>query len=196
MELSAVTLAGGLYVERDIEEEILRVVQNPGIEHNLVVLEGEPGTGKSTLLWSLHAQLAAAANTIVWLLDAIELPSVFGRGAQEGGVLSPEFRLFFEQMQAAAKQPIVLIDTADVALNTKGRADHLLGLLTDLTVAGVRILAASRPGEARKLAAFGPRGMRIADYSDDEFKAAVRVYAHAFVSDSAELRSRKYAGTL
>jgi hypothetical protein len=31
-ELSAVTLAGGLYIERDIEEEILRVMQSPGAQ--------------------------------------------------------------------------------------------------------------------------------------------------------------------
>jgi hypothetical protein len=112
------------------------------------------------------------------------------------GVLSPEFRMFFEQMLAAARQPIVLIDTADVALNTRGRDDHLLSLLTELTVAGVRILAASRPGEARKLSSFGPRGMRIADYSDDEFKTAVRAYARAFVSDAAELDAEAQANAL
>jgi len=85
-------------------------------------------------------------------------------------------------MNDAGRAPILLIDTVDVALNTKGKDDHLRVLLSELAMAGLRTLVASRPGEARQLVSLGCRTMRLMEYSDPEFVAAVGAYARAFVT--------------
>lgn len=194
--LPQLTLDKDLYVRRDVENDILRLVQDREIETNLILIEGEPGTGKSSLLWSIQRQLYSKTGIDVWLVDAIELAAIFGEGSSNGTILSADFQDLFELMRSAGRQPVLLIDTVDVVLNTKGRDDHLFSLLADLSVAELRVLVASRPGEARKLLVFGPRVMRLAEYSDEEFKGAVGAYARAFVRAASDIDVEAHAHAL
>ena len=190
-----ITLQGGLYVPRGIENDTLQLLQETDSEIPLIVLEGEPGAGKSSLLWSLQGQLAAQAHIDAWLIDAVELTAVFGED-HHGLILSPEVTGFFVALRAAGRLPVLLIDTVDVALNTRDRAQYLIALLTELASAGVRVGVASRPGEARMLVSLDGRVMRLLEYSDEEFKVAVQHYAHAFVRASANTDVEQHAQAL
>lgn len=58
-------------------------------ETQLLVVEGEAGTGKSSLLWALRDRIENELRADAWLVDASELQAVFGTG-RDGIVLSPE----------------------------------------------------------------------------------------------------------
>jgi transcriptional regulator with XRE-family HTH domain len=201
--LPELTLDRGLYVPRKIENKLLRLVSDFDVDTDLIVIEGEPGTGKSSLLWSIQRHLADA-GTDAWLFDASDLTAIFGAG-QGGTILQSGFLELFDALARAGRHPIFLIDTADAALNTKAREQHLFSLLSEFSVAGVRVLAASRPGEARKLSVFNPRPvrllddddpLRLLDYDDEEFERAVRAYSQAFVTGTSDLHVDEHAAAI
>lgn len=189
-----ITLGDRLYVRRGLEDEITRALDRRASEARLIVIDGEPGTGKSTILWATQRALKAL-ETDVWLLDAVELPGVFGRG-DEGTILSEPFRTLFRNLVAAGRPPVVLLDTVDVPLNTRGSNTYITALLTELSMADVTVVAASRPGEARMLNAHQPVRLNLFDYNDAEFPVAVAAYASAFVRDGQELTAEEHAQDL
>jgi hypothetical protein len=189
--LPTITLGDQLYVRRDLEDEIARALEGRASEAQLILIDGEPGTGKSTILWATQRALKAM-HADAWLLDAVELSSIFGHG-EDGTILSELFRTLFRSLVAAGRPPVLLLDTVDVPLNTKGSDNYLTALLTELSIAEVTVIAASRPGEARMLSAHQPVPLNLFDYNDDEFPAAVSAYARAFVHDGQELTAEQHA---
>jgi hypothetical protein len=189
--LSSITLGDQLYVRRDLEDEVARVLDGRTYEARLIVIDGEPGTGKSTILWATRRALEAM-HADAWLLDAIELSSIFGHG-ENGTILSEPFRTLFRSLVAAGRPPVLLLDTVDVPLNTKGSDTYITALLTELSIAEVTVIAASRPGEARMLSVHQPVRLHLFDYNDDEFPAAVSAYARAFVHDGQDRSAEQHA---
>lgn len=191
-----VTLGGGLYVERAVEDEIVRLLSKDLLDEQLLVIEGEPGTGKSSLLWSVHKRLSADLGGDAWLLDAMELSQVFGETPGEDPTMSSEWRQFFQRLAGINRRPIILIDTVDASLSARSRSAYLIALLSELSAAGVIVAVASRPGEARQLEGFEPRFIRLYEYSEKEFPRAVELYSRAFVRDGAEVDSEEHAAQL
>jgi hypothetical protein len=189
--LPVLTLEDQLYVRRDIEDEIARVLSDRTSEASLVVVDGEAGTGKSSILWATARSLKDA-GTDAWLIDAIELPSVFGSG-QDGSILSPSFRELFRDLTAKGRAPVLLLDTIDVPLNRSGADVYVTSLLTEFAIADVTVVAASRPGEARMLGAHKPYTVLLFDYSDAEFPRAVAAYANAYVGTGDILTAEAHA---
>lgn len=188
----AVTLADGLYVRRDVEDEIFGSLRDPEADWSLMVIDGEPGTGKSSMLWALQRRLAAEIGE-AWLVDAAELAELFGYRAGSHQILDSEYLRLFKQMSQAGRRTFLLIDTVDVVLNARGLDTELISLLTELAAVGVTIVVASRPGEAKQLRALSPRIIRIFDYSDHEFQIAVDAYARAFVEHGQRLTPEEHA---
>lgn len=192
--VATLTLGENLYVRRNIQDGIINSLKfDP--DATLIVVEGEPGTGKSSLLWSLYTELLSS-GVDVWLIDAVELSAIFGPGHPDGSVLSDEFRVLFSRLLEAARPPTLLIDTADVVLNIRGRETHFEALIGELSLAGARTLVASRPGEARRLSIFEPYVVQLFDYSDDEFVAAVGTYARAYVREDTAVDAAQHAAAL
>ena len=131
-----ITLDNQLYVRRDVQDNIERALQGRSSEARFIVIEGEAGTGKSTILWAMERALKEE-HADVWLIDAIELVSIFGQG-RDGTILSESFRDLFRNMIAEGRAPIFLIDTVDALLNTRGMDTYLVSLLTELAIAEER----------------------------------------------------------
>lgn len=189
--LPVIRLQDQLYVRRDIEVEIARALESRTSEVPFIVIDGEAGTGKSSILWSTERVLREMGAD-AWLIDAIELPSIFGPG-RDGTILSDSFRELFRNLAAEGSTPIVLIDTVDVPLNKGGADVYVTSLVTELAIADVTVVAASRPGEARMLSAHKPYTILLFDYSDSEFPRAVAAYANAYVRDGSTLTAEAHA---
>ena len=188
--LQVLTLQDQLYTRRDIEDEIERTLERRAADSPLIVIDGEAGTGKSSLLWAT-ARMLKRQGADVWLIDATELPSIFGHG-RDGTILSePLLRLF--RYLTASGAPVLLIDTIDVSLNRSGTDAYAISLVTELAMAGVTVVVASRPGEARMLSAHKPYTIMLFDYSDIEFPRAVSAYAKAYVLDGEILSPEAHA---
>ena len=131
-------------------------------------------------------------GTDAWLIDAIELNSVFGLG-RDGTILTEPFRQLFRNLATENRAPVLLIDTIDVPLNRNGAELYVTSLLIELALAGVTVIAASRPGEARMLSAHKPDTIQLFDYSDGEFPRAVAAYARAYVRGGEMLTPQAHA---
>src|SRR5712691_7754037 len=83
------------------------------------------------------------------------------------------YLLQFPPLDGRGERAGLLIDTIDVSLNRGGSDVYVKSLLTELAMAGVAVVTASRPGEARMLNAHNPHTVLLFDYSDDEFTRAV-----------------------
>jgi hypothetical protein len=197
-DVATVRLGTNVYVKRDIEEDILGLLATDELQWELVVIEGEPGTGKSSLLWSIQRRLVDEFHLDAWLVDAAEMSSVFGQRSNDGTILSPEFSRLLQQMAAARRSPVVLIDTVDVGLNVKERENYLITLLSELAENGAIVAVASRPGEARKLDDLEPKPkiIHLFEYSESEFPIAVEHYARAFVRDGSAIGPEEHARQL
>jgi hypothetical protein len=149
--LPVITLQDQLYIRRDIEDQIARALEERTSEAVFIVVDGEAGTGKSSVLWATERMLKER-GTDAWLIDAIELDRVFGPG-RDGTILSEPFRKLFRNLAAENRAPVLLIDTIDVPLNRSGADLYITSLLIELALADVTVIAASRPGEARMLSA-------------------------------------------
>jgi DNA-binding XRE family transcriptional regulator len=193
--LPILTLGDNLYVKRDVENGIIERLATPDHGVGPIVIEGEPGTGKSSLLWSLRRTLAEKKLS-AWLIDAIELMAIFGSGENGSGILSEAFRTPFRKLVELGRVPILLIDTADVILNQRSKETYFESLLGELQEAGVRIVVASRPGEAMRLHILDPFIAQLFEYSENEFIAAVGVYARAYVRQGATVSAETHADGL
>jgi hypothetical protein len=189
--LPLLTLQDQLYIRRDAEDEIARTLALRASECPLIVIDGEAGTGKSSILWATVRNLQQATVS-AWLIDAVELQSIFGPG-QDGTILSQGFRELFGHLTAAKNAPVLLIDTIDVSLNRSGSDVYVTSLLIELALAGVAVVAASRPGEARMLNAHDPHTIKLFDYTEDEFPRAVAAYAKAYVEGGEALTPQGHA---
>ncbi|HWQ87914.1 NACHT domain-containing protein [Brevundimonas sp.] len=192
LELS---LGRGLYVSRDIEAEIIQDVLATPDERRLIVVDGEPGTGKSSLLWHVQQDLAGREEGVAWLFDAIELPTVFAGPAGQLGV-SDVFAELVEDLVATGKRLIILVDTIDVALNSTATPADLLHFLTSLNAMGVDVIVASRPLEARQFHLLSARIFHLFEYSDTELTRAIANYAAAFVGDVGEAQAQLHVDAL
>jgi hypothetical protein len=192
--LPVLTLQHQLYVRRDVEAEIARALDGGTSDTPFIVIDGEAGTGKSSVLWATERGLRETGAP-AWLIDATELPGIFARG-QGGSILSDSFRELVRNLAATGRAPIVMIDTLDVPLNRSGADVYVTSLLTELALADVTVIAASRPGEARMLSAHNPRKILLFDYTDSELARAVAAYAGAYVRGGSRLTPESHAELL
>lgn len=175
---AAVSLSSNLYVRRAAEREILRALSREDVQTNLLVVQGEPGTGKSSVLWALRQRLESELGAEAWLLDAADLRAVFGDAPARS---AEEIATLFAALRSVGRPPVVLIDTVDLALTTQDQEAYLMALLSELPNAGAQVLVTSRPGEARILAALEPRFVTLLEYALSEFRTAVTLHSRAFV---------------
>lgn len=165
-QLSGVS-SDDLYVERAVEARLLKHLRT-GTDP-VLVLRGEAGFGKSSLLWRLHNQLAAEGATPV-LVSAVWIAA---RGSER--LLSVEELIeHVSRLESERLRPVVLLDTADLLLHSEGLIYQTIDLIEQLERLGIQILLTVRPLEASEI----PQTARIFDlreYEGDELPRAVTV---------------------
>lgn len=149
-QVSSARFEAGLYVRRDVERELLAHLRTTDSQPLLVV--GEPGVGKSSLLWGLASELLHDGDREVFLMKASWLREL----ALDG---QPIVRrdVVAEAIQAAAAEgraSTVLVDTADLVVNDVPALLELNGVVDIAEAAGASVLVTTRPSEAALLPAW------------------------------------------
>jgi hypothetical protein len=170
-EPSPVYLSDGLYVRRSIDASVAALAQ----VQPLIVVTGEPGVGKTSLLWSLHRQMAEQ-RAHVWFLRANSLVDVANPGLEMSAA-----RFLRTALACAARrgeEPFVLLDTVDVLLHDDAGREQILSLLSAVSRAGGHVVATSRPLEATQLPATNQ--IDLGGYSDADVRAAILLHHGRF----------------
>ncbi|MFD8098394.1 NACHT domain-containing protein [Nocardia fluminea] len=149
----------GLYVRRDIQDRVMSLL---GTE-SLVVVSGQAGTGKSSLLWGIAAELLSGSEQDVFFVRAAML---VGRSGAAPLVTPRLLRSAVAQCRREGGRPYVLIDTADILVHDQTAFLNLMEII-DTTVAGqATVVLTSRPEEAARITAGGTRPIELSPYSD------------------------------
>lgn len=173
---SEVRLSNGHYVSRTREPRILELLRRPaGAGHVLIV--GDGGHGKSSLLWSLHRRLASEPGGAPILVSATWLMA-----DTEGAALVTvnDVVASAKAKQRAGLDVTVLLDTADLLLHGETQRLQVLELKERLAESGVNFALTVRPREADMLAGLALERVELASYDDSEIDAAIAVLVKSY----------------
>lgn len=183
-----IKLSTGLYVKRSIEDRIESDAILTPRRFSLITVKGEPGYGKSSLLWSLEKSFNANSKNVAWLIDANDLLNLFGEYENETFRQFSQFRSLIELVHPE-KNVILLIDTVDAVLNREKESDLFCRLLADLRALPIVTILATRPIEAVLLEFLEPSERILSKYDDAEFVSAAEKYAKAFLQSERDQKS-------
>ncbi|MDX3585739.1 TIR domain-containing protein [Streptomyces europaeiscabiei] len=179
----------GLYVTRDVEQKLLHCLDTE--RGTPLVVIGEPGCGKTSLLWSLARRRCETPSAEVFFLKATWLVP-----DESGGTRVDRKTLLtaIEQSRRAGRTVTVLIDTVDVLVNSTSSWETLVTVVDSAVAADAAVVVSSRVAEANEL----PQRWRqqwhtLSDYAREpgpdcpyptsEFARAVLAHSRFFTSD-------------
>ena len=149
-----------LHIRRDVEDRILEMISGAP---RTVIVRGEAGSGKSSVLWSLAGQIRSRRHTPVlisatWLIHGANGHRLLDAQDLLGQLVGMRDRSF---------RPVLLLDTADLLLHSENLILETLDLVTQLESAGIPLLITVRPVEERQLpAAWATMRIDLGGYSD------------------------------
>ncbi|MFJ3434762.1 hypothetical protein ACIPMU_14550 [Streptomyces cyaneofuscatus] len=170
-----------LAVPRDVERSLLELLG----EGRSVCVTGDPGTGKTTLLWRLHGELSRDPSG----------PRPYFLRSGDLWNPSPGAGLTLETVRAACGglpgPTVFLLDTADLLVSDISGLVLLHELLTVAAEHSVPVLMTCRREEARALrpyvSGFALEGKVLGPYSAREQESAIRSHARYFYEGLAEV---------
>lgn len=194
-----VCLDQNLYVTRGAEEKIVRQLEAAGSEGEVILLVGEAGRGKTSLLWNLYRTLSREEGLEVWFIKSTLLantaPSKFRPAETSPGSLSAE--TFSRGItQARGKSPVLLFDTLDLLLHDEASRNLLLTLLFSLLEQKCAVVATCRPQEVPRLNPVEFRRVTLVDYEGGELEEAIRKHAARFYARSIQSSETDYAADI
>ncbi|MGW3147200.1 hypothetical protein ACWDG1_21460 [Streptomyces sp. NPDC001177] len=153
-DVAAVRLSD-LYVTRDEQAGLLDQLraQWAGRDRRAVAVLGDPGSGKSCVLWGLRRALLDEGRAVVTisaaaLLGGPDQPAELSVPALLGGLEAYRQRL---ERAEPGPPPALLLDTADLLLHNSVDAGRLVTVVKDVRATGVAVVLACRSAEARML---------------------------------------------
>ena len=188
----------GLYVNRNIEGELTELLR--GGSHIPIVVRGEPGVGKTSLLWGVATKLAAKDDREVFFIKGTWLVAPPGT---DPPVTPAAVIAGVERVSEDGRKSTVLIDTADLLVNDERTYLALTEIVAETSARGASVLVTSRPVEARLLPASWARknldSYSVSDVSAEadggstsprgsEFERAVAAHATFFCRSPQQAR--------
>ncbi|MEU5403907.1 hypothetical protein ABZ348_32020 [Streptomyces sp. NPDC005963] len=164
-----------LHVSRELEDTVLTHVP----ERCAQLVVGEPGYGKTTVLWSLHRRLMELPGRepffvkASFLLDALHPdPEPLPTALTVAEITEALTRC------RAAVEPVLLVDTLDLLMHSPEGAALVARLIDAARQHGVSVVMSCRPGEA-KLLPFESRDEADAEARDAFLRPPRRLGAYS-----------------
>jgi nucleoside phosphorylase/predicted phosphodiesterase len=187
-----VLLGPELYVQRDIEQEIyarLEKSERGGQPVNILVT-GEAGHGKTSLLWRLHQTLGEAGKWEPWFIKSTLL-ALAPRAGEAGGLHLDDLLAAARLARIEGRRPLVLLDTVDALLHgEEAERERVVEALLTLSEEGCGLIAACRPQEAMLLGPLRRGSLRLDEYKGRELTEAIDKHVAHFYA-YADLRTRE-----
>jgi nucleoside phosphorylase len=191
-----------LYVTRLVEGEILSWLRSGG-EPRMILVVGEAGYGKTSLLWNIHRRLcqedkskgraAPAQEDDPWFVKS---SFMLFTGTSGGDLSSGEVLEAVEQALTHGLSPVAMFDTVDLLLHSEEDRLAFLELARALMNNRCRLIAACRPQEASLLRPLNPIRVYLRQYDDKtplphaagetELARAVRTHSETFCAKFGE----------
>lgn len=188
-----VLLGPELYVERDIEQE-LRDRLEKSVRNGQpvsILVTGEAGHGKTSLLWRLHQTLGEAGKWEPWFIKSTLLALTPRAGEAAGGIHLDDLLAAARLARAEGRRPLVLLDTVDALLHGgETERERVVESLLMLSEEGCGLIAACRPQEAVLLGPLRRGSLRLDEYKGRELTEAIDKHVAHFYA-YADLRTRE-----
>lgn len=175
------SFSAGLYVVRDVQQEILGRLADPAESDRPVAVVGEAGYGKTSLLWGLYRDLTDHPRLRPLLVNAAWL-----HAAQPGHppILSGEDLVHaVKALYRSGTTPVVLLDTMDLLLHEEARSVQAIDLLDEVAGAGALVVVTCREQEATALDRHFAI-VRLGTYTESELPGAIEQHVLAFCPDA------------
>jgi hypothetical protein len=182
----AVRLDQNLYVHRKVERWITNALDSVRSTSAFLLVVGEAGHGKTSLLWYLHDQLGKTGRWEPWFIK-----STLFLGRQETQLTSASNWTRFDPeslLQAVRRKsgptPVVLLDTVDLLLRDATDRDFVLELVMSVIEQGGFVIASCRPQESVLLQPGEPLRFTLREYDANELQEAVAKHTERFYAAS------------
>ncbi|MFF8971045.1 AAA family ATPase [Streptomyces sp. NPDC014995] len=136
-----------LHVPRSLERRVVTAALGPAGGH---LIAGEPGCGKTTLLWSVHRALREREGVVPLLLKASHLIEALHQetATRDTAVPVEDIVSAVRCCVAGGQRPVVLIDTLDLLVHSRDGVSAVSRLLRAMKAREVPVVLTCRPGEA------------------------------------------------
>ncbi len=172
-----------LYAERKLEKTVFEELGSLARSPARILIVGEAGYGKTSLLWHLHRTLPLP-DWEPWFLKS----SLLIRRQHEDGSGQPS--LTREDIAEAIganmsdRKPLILLDTVDILLHHDRDREFLLEFVEEINDLGCGIIATCRHQEAALLTPLRMKSLLLDKYDDDELLDAVERHVKRFYRNS------------
>ncbi len=186
-----VRLDQGLYVSRHVEQSLTQILARKKEAPSLILIVGEAGHGKTSLLWHLYHSLPKSQG---WEPLFIKSTLFLGRNASRSTArvsLTAIFNrdsLLAAVAEAASRglHPVILLDTVDLLLRDDEGRNFLLKLAFSLQEKGCSVVATCRPQESFLLHSVEPIKLTLREYDEGELYEAINKHAARFYALSVQ----------
>jgi nucleoside phosphorylase/DNA replication protein DnaC len=180
----SIYLDADLYVPRDVETQVVKHLNLAADRRKPIVVIGEAGRGKTSLLWHLYTHFNRFADWDAWFIKSTMLVRSL-KDENSRSRLSSEVLVSAVQASIAAnRRPLLFIDTVDLLLHDEASRDFLVGLILKLDGLGCQTVLSTRPREVVRLNAFEFRRVTLLNYEGPELEDAIRKHLERFYSES------------
>lgn len=143
-----------LYVNRQQEDDVIRLLLGERRSHSIILVKGNAGHGKTSLLWALGSVLPTRTSRHVWFFKAETFPLAGGPNPEPSTAISADELLNAAEYLATNEDPpILLLDTVDLLMHSPATRERTLLSLLKLQRIGTAIVLTSRLQEARLIQA-------------------------------------------
>ena len=177
-------LDANLYVTRDVEKQVIKHLNLAEDRRKPIVVIGEAGRGKTSLLWRLYTDFNRFADWQVWFIKSTMLVHSLKDQNSKGRLSSELLVNAVQESISAQRRPLLFIDTVDLLLHDESSRDFLIGLILKLEDLGCQTVLSTRPREVVRLNAFEFRRVTLLNYEGAELADAITKHVNRFYSES------------
>ena len=184
--LKDIRLSNQLYVKRSIENDIFykgKFVHEG--ENKFVIIVGEAGFGKTSILWNLYRDINSVPDTKVFLVKASYLfldhkKEYETKQVNPNKIVLDELVITTNICNRKKYKPVFLFDTVDLLLHDEANRNRFLEIVFTLIDLNVRVIATTRPQEAIFLKQTNASRFDLRDYDEKEMESAITKHSIVF----------------